>query len=577
MHAAGLGFIIMQKLKNRFRQLTNAVRYLARGDFSGLSRRLRWYQEEQKRVKLHRRVVSGDGRVWGILCTPHTLFIANAISRHLSTHGIDNEIMTGDLQDFGHDFYIVLCPQMFKRLPHPNKRAVFQLEQTVNSRWFTNEYVKILNESASVLDYSLSNIDFLSLKGIKYPKVHYLPIGAVQRADLEETYKKYDFVFYGDNLSSERRRIFLSRLKRKYKVKICNDLFEEEMYSIIRQAKAVINIHYYEGALLEMTRICECISLGVPVLSEGTLDQAEYPELEGAVRFFDEGSVESMMSAAADLIDNIETVNRAVCASVSRSAKRFDFMMDRFLVALGAIPASVILEKPIYAAQSSTFFALSLPETIDRRKVIAQALPKDCEVFDGIRHRTGWIGCGCSFNALSRYALNNDLKRLTVMEDDVILPDDFDGALLEVNQYLDSRKLDWDIFSGLMADIHPEVKVLSVEIIGTRTYVTIDKMTSMVFNIYNGGALRLLSEWNPLDGEIVTNTIDRYLENQNGLRVVVCLPFLVGYNEDAISTLWGVNNNQYLPMIERAEKKIERLVGDWRQEQSQLDDRERKK
>jgi len=553
----------MQKLKSRFRQLTNALRYLVRGDFSGLIRRVRRIQDEQSHVKLHRRLTAGDRRAWGIVCTPHTLFIANAISERLSKHGIVSEIMTGDLQDFGHDFYIVLCPQMFKQLPPSNKRVVFQLEQSVNSRWFTPEYMKILNESLCVLEYSLTNIDFLAQKGVQYPKVHYLPIGAVRKTDYNESPKKYDFVFYGDNLSSERRRLFLSALKRKYTVKIWNDVFGDEMYSIVRQAKAVINIHYYEDALLEMPRICECISLGVPVLSEGTLDQQEYPELQGAVRFFDEGSIDSMMSTAAKLLDDIETMNLAVRAAVSSSAARFDFMMDRFLVALGAIPASVILENPIFVQRESDFFALSLPETTERRKMIAQSLPKNCELFDGVRHRIGWIGCGCSFNALSRYAIAQDVERLTVMEDDAIIPNDFDSVLLEVNQYLDTRGADWDVFSGLMADIDPEAKVLSVEMVGTRTYVTIDRMTSMVFNIYNRSALKLLSSWNPLNDDAVTNTIDRYLEKREGLRVVVCLPFLVGYNEDVTSTLWGFNNNRYMPMIEKAEKEIEALVSTW--------------
>ncbi|WP_273727546.1 methyltransferase type 11 [Brucella gallinifaecis] len=564
----------MQKLKSRFRQLTNALRYLARGDFSGLVRRLRWYQEEQGNVKLHRRLTAGNRRAWGIVCTPHTLFIAQAISDRLSTHGIESEVLTGNLQDFDHDFYIILCPQMFKKLPPPNKRVVFQLEQSVNSRWFTPEYMKILNDSLCVLEYSLTNIDFLAQKGVQYPKVYYLPIGAVRKMDYRDSSKKYDFVFYGDNLSSERRRLFLSELSKKYKVKVCNNVFGEEMYSILRQAKAVINIHYYENALLEMPRICECISLGVPVLSEGTADQKEYPELQGAVRFFDEGSIESMISTAAELLDDIEVMKPAVRSAVSLSAARFDFMMDRFLVALGAIPASIMLENPIYVPAPSDFFALSLPETIERRKFVARSLPKNCELFDGVRHRIGWVGCGSSFNALSRYAIAHDVERLTVMEDDAIIPNGFDEVLLEINQYLDSRKADWDVFSGLMADIDPEVRVLSVEMVGSRTYVTIDRMISMVFNIYNRSALKLLSSWNPLNDDAATNTIDRYLQKQDGLRVVVCVPFLVGYNEDVTSTLWGFNNNRYMPMIKKAERDLEALVSKWQREQSALQNQE---
>ncbi len=559
----------MTKFASRFTQVTNALRYLARGDVSGLLRRLKWHGREYINVKLRRRLANGNGVVWGILCTPHTLFIARAISERLACHGIKSEIATAPPKRFDHDMYIVLCAQMFKRLPPAHKRIIFQLEQSVSSRWFTPQYMKTLTESLGVLEYSLTNIDFLAKNGLKYPNVHYLPIGArINRAfEGNKTPKKYDFVFYGDSLSSDRRRRFLEKLREKYSVRVCNDLFGDELYAVIRDARFVINIHYYEGALLEMPRICECISLGVPVLSEGTSDQHEYPELEGAIRFFDEGSVDSMMTQASELLNNPEASNEALERAVRVSAARFDFMMDRFLTAIGVVATDIILERPIYVARASNFFALSLPETIERRRTIAQSLPDGCELFDGIRHGLGWIGCGGSFNALSRYALQNDVGRLTVIEDDVQLPENFEDVLRELHAYLDTRKSNWDIFSGLMADVHPSASIISVDKFEGRTYVTIDKMTSTVFNIYNENALKILSRWDPLDANAVTNTIDRYLERQENLRVVVALPFVAGHKEDATSTLWGFQNERYTPMIAEAQGKIEAMVRSWQDAQ----------
>jgi hypothetical protein len=49
-----------------------------------------------------------------------------------------------------------------------------------------------------------------------------------------------------------------------------------------------------------------------------------------------------------------------------------------------------------------------------------------------------------------------------------------------------------------MADVHPNAKIISVDQAGGRTYVTLDKMTSTVFNIYNKSALQMISQWNPL-------------------------------------------------------------------------------
>lgn len=560
----------MPKLASRLRQMTNALRYLARGDVSGLFKRLKWYGREYNHVKLRRRLAHEDGIVWGILCTPHTLFIARAISDRLASHGIESEIVTGSLKSFDHDFYIVLCAQMFKHLPPANKRVIFQLEQSVSSRWFTPKYMKVLTDSLGVLEYSLANINFLAKNGLKYPKVHYLPIGASPNGAVAGSarFKKYDFVFYGDSLSSERRRRFLEKLQEKYSVKVCNDLFGSELYAVIQEAQAVINIHYYEGALLEMPRICECISLGIPVLSEGTSDQNEYPELEGAVKFFKEGSIDDMIISASEMLSNLEATNKALESAVSVSAARFNFMMDRFLAAIGVVPANVILNRPIYVARKSDFLALSLPETIERRRMIGQLLPDGCELFDGIRHSSSWIGCGSSFSALSRYALANDIAKMTVIEDDVDLPENFNVIFHEVNEYLNARNSGWDIFSGLMADVHPDTKILAVERVGDRTYVTIDKMMSCVFNIYNKSALEILSQWDPLDTDVVTNTIDKYLERCEGLRVVLALPFLAGHKENVTSTLWGFENERYSPMIAESQRKIAALVQDWERKQS---------
>lgn len=51
---------------------------------------------------------------------------------------------------------------MFKSLPPANKRVIFQLEQSVSSRWFTPQYMEILKDSLGVIEYSLTNIDFLA-------------------------------------------------------------------------------------------------------------------------------------------------------------------------------------------------------------------------------------------------------------------------------------------------------------------------------------------------------------------------------------------------------------------------------
>lgn len=547
-------------------RVRNAIRYLGRGDIKGLIQRLKFYRRERMLSEVHSSLSAVDGALWGIITTPHTIFVAKTIQERLSARGIDSEILMNTPKGVPHNIYIVLCAQMFDILPPPERRIIFQLEQSVSSRWFTKAYLNALKNSLAVLEYSLDNIQYLADKDIKYPHVTYLPIGTSikppETVALDE--KKYDFIFYGDSLSSKRRRKMLKALEENFRVKICNDLFGDEMAQLIRQAHAVVNIHYYENALLEMPRIQECISLGVPILSESSADQNDYPELGGAVAFFQEGSIDSMLKAAANMINHIADYSDEVMKSASSSSHRFTFMFDRFLVSLGVLPATAIFDAPIYLEKNSDFIGLSLPETINRRKVFIENKPADCAVFDGVRNIKGWIGCGSSFSALARYALAQNLDHITIIEDDALLPEDFHEKINIVKKYLKSNQCDWDIFSGMMASVHESAEVSNVEVYEGLTFVTINRMTSTVCNIYSKNALSILSEWDPMDLNVDRNTIDRYIENNNEIRIVVVLPFIAGHREELESTLWGFNNVRYAPMIAQSELRIQHLAEQWK-------------
>lgn len=498
---------------------------------------------------------------WGIMATQHTLFIAHLIAGRLQAHGWQADIMTEAPASFDHDMYVVICPQMFATLPPGPKRIPFQMEQSVSSRWFTDGYLEALRNSLAVLEYAMVNIDFMANKGIAHPHVHYLPIGASTNYGdaLPAPEKTCDILFYGDSLSSPRRREMIEALKPHFNVHVASEVFGRSMQDVIKQARLVINLHYYENALLEMPRIQECLSLGVPVVSESAQDQDDYPELLGAVRFFEQGSIPAMLEAVRAALAS-PVPPETVAESVALSARRFAFMFDRFLLAMGFLPASHASGMSLPLPHVIDRVALSLPETIARRQVFEAARPARCVVFDGIRSSPGWVGCGLSYATLARHAVQQGLSRLTIMEDDVLLPPDFELKMAVVHELLDARLGQWDVFSGIVAALHPEVKILSVEVFKGVTFVTINKMTSMVFNVYGEKALQLLASWDPMNRDVVTNTIDRFLEAQADLRIVVALPFFVGHREEVHSTLWGFQNTQYNDMIANSEQSLTSLV-----------------
>lgn len=500
-------------------------------------------------------------RRWCVMTTAHTLFLAEMVASNLRRHGCAVEVTTKSPESFIHDLYIVLCPQMFERLPPGERRICYQLEQSVSSRWFTPEYIGILENSRAVLDYSLTNLEFLAGKGIAYPHVFYLPIGAIDKPDSRPSGERYDILFYGDYKSSPRRRRFLEGLDEGFTVKIIDEVFGGEIHELIRRAKFVLNLHYYEGALLEMPRIQECLSLGTPVISELANDCHEYPALDGAVAFFEEGSVPAMNEAIANCLA-ADPDEDAVCRSVELSERNFEFMFDRFLIGQGFLSEGHVEQIQMPDVFESRMVSISLPETIERRRIFEAEGIEDCSIFNGIRKTPGWLGCGLSYKMLCAGALQQGKSSLTIIEDDVLLDSFFERRFATVKLYLDSLNGDWDIFSGVIASLHEEATVSHVEHFEGIDFVTLNKMTSMVFNIYNRWALQLIANWSPINLDVETNAIDRYLESAN-LKVIVAHPYIAGHREEVHSTLWNFKNTQYVDMIHESEMRLGRLKDAW--------------
>ena len=525
-------------------------------------------------------LLPGRNRRYGVLATAHTQFVAHGLAQVLRKAGFEVTVLQ-DVPPEGYvlDMYIVVCPQMFKQLPPGEKRIVFQMEQSVSPRWFTPEYLLILENSLSAWDYAPANLAFLESKGVRYPHTFLVPIGGV--ADYSQALQASgepvlqpaepvcDVLFYGD-VNAPRRQEMLQELQRHFTVRIEGNLFGDALRQAVRQARVVVNIHYYEGALLETTRIYECLSLGTPVVTESSADIDLYHALvdSGAVRVAPVGDAQALVKAVEQLLLQITTapaeVRQAVEQEVQRSGQQFEFMACRALYALGRIDTAkwdaLTQNQPL----PGDCMVLSMPETHRRRAHFMQetlpGLARDVAVFDGVRHSPGWLGCAMSYHYLARKALQAGVARIEVMEDDVEMPPDYALRRSKVDAWLQQHEGEWDIFAGLIAKIHPDTQVLDVQQRDGETFVVLDRMTSMVHNIYTQPALEALAQWDANIRDPHTNTIDTYLQTKAQMRVVTTLPFLVAHTTEMDSSLWGINNQEYLAVIYKAEQDLRQLV-----------------
>ena len=553
------------------RRARNALRYAAAGNWRELLQRVQHVKQqaaEQQRLERF----EGKTVCCGILCTPHTLFVAHALQSALARAGMPAEIVA-EADDYPLDLYFVVCPQMFKRLPPGERRVAFQMEQTVSSRWFTPDYLAVLENSLAALDYAQTNLANLADYGIAYPHVFLLPIGGIANyaqwlggpAQADES---CEVLFYGDANAPRRKRL-LKVIGQHFKLRVVGNAFGADMRRALAGAQVVVNLHYYEGALLETTRIFECLSLGKAVVSEKSVDQAEHTDLEQVVRFADIDDAQGLVAAIQDaLAEQSSEAGRAQydqrrLAVVQASQQRFDFMLFRLLLAwrMLSYPQFRALSAPGQAMAPR--LALSLPETTTRRQAFELVRPDGVKVFDGLRYSPGWIGCAMGYKYMAERALEQGIPWLEIMEDDVEFRPDHEERRAVVMAYLEENANDWDVFAGLMAEVHPETQVLKVDKVGAQTFVTIDRMISAVCNIYAPKAQRLLAQWDETNQDAQTNTIDRFVQLQGGLRVVVALPFLVGHQEALDSSLWGISNVRYSQLIEDAEAKLGDLVEQW--------------
>ena len=493
-----------------------------------------------------------------ILVTPHTQFVAHLLESTLCKYGFVIDVSVGECHTYSDDVHIVICPQMFKVLP--NRYIAFQMEQSVSSRWFTDEYIRTLQDSYAILDYSLQNIGFLQDKDVSYKQLFWMPIGAYPNyKDYLLSSKRWDgslseqaeVVFYGDP-NNDRRMMYLNALKEKFKVKIISEKFGNELYRELLSAKVVVNIHYYENALLETTRIFECLSLGLQVVSEESSDMIQYTGLDKYVSFVKMGDVDQMIDKVAELLEKNQSSSRPV----EPNDKATTFYLSRMLLSLDMIGFEQFHQVCGFDSitpNAMNMYCLGLPENIQRRQSFMNDNQYQIDVFDGLRHSVGWVGCGLSYKYLMTYAKERGLDYIIVCEDDVEFPANFTEKLAEIMDYLKQTPHNWDVFSGLIADLHHTTQILRIDAYKNNEYIYIDKMTSMVFNIYNKSFFEKISCWDNLDTDVETNTIDRYIEMHGGLRVVTTSPFLVGHKEDQTSSLWGFNNSNYSDMFSKTQ------------------------
>lgn len=147
------------------------------------------------------------------------------------------------------------------------------------------EYLDLLAHQA-VVDYDARNVAAYSSEPDSVPIVPMLYAPYLREANpLPLEQRPIDLLFVGS--MNPRRQALIDRIESAgVSVSVFDHpLYGDERDQFIRQAKAVLNVHFYESGRFEQVRVAHCLSLGTPVIAELTPAAPPNPAFDPCVHW----------------------------------------------------------------------------------------------------------------------------------------------------------------------------------------------------------------------------------------------------------------------------------------------------
>lgn len=160
----------------------------------------------------------------------------------------------------------------------PSNVVLYNFEQLHReSTWTREAYLKAL-ANRPYWDYSQYNIS--AIKRL-YPlaTAEFVPVGyASCLTRLEPALEDIDVLFYG-SVNERRNRVFEQLRRKGIKLHTAFGVYGRERDELIRRAKIILNLHYYESHILEVVRVSYPMANRKAVVCEYGSDTEMHPAL----------------------------------------------------------------------------------------------------------------------------------------------------------------------------------------------------------------------------------------------------------------------------------------------------------
>jgi len=235
-----------------------------------------------------------------IISTNYTLLFSQKLKEYLKTFDIRCVIYTNIYHSLivkaqkDKNLYllfvgtITLLNENINYLP-PNKYIIYQIEQLNQNKFYYNSLsqnmINLMLTSYAIYDYSIVNLDYYPafMRSIVKIVIPYIPYNPYKFEILENILRednKKNILFIG-TLNTRRTNI-LNNLKNHiisqnldYNLIIFQKLFNNELKELFKTCSYVLNLHYYDNAILEVFRFEDVIPYNVKILSEEPGNKSE--------------------------------------------------------------------------------------------------------------------------------------------------------------------------------------------------------------------------------------------------------------------------------------------------------------
>jgi hypothetical protein len=479
-----------------------------------------------------------------IVTSPIIITCAIMLQNALKTLGLSSEVIFDITTNYSDDyFYIILfTPSMFI----PKNFIFWQIEQTsnvesTNIKFDAHCYNK-LNKCVSIFEISPNNISHYKpyikdteCKKIRYNQLPFSNIYNLNTAIIDEY--DYDIVFYGAS-SSRREKItnkLQSTLGSKYRMRFLFGVSPEERDTILKKTKLLLNIHYYESAMLECERFNIAINCNCLILSENCIGDNQNKK---NYECFDKLLIDNATSDISELtikpiVDLIEYNLRDSVFFLKKQKyieekKKLEdigiYYLHKNLLSLNIFNS---LDLNIDFKITDSVYCLSLIEDDSRyTKMMTQNNVPKHSIFPAFKHTNGKVGCAMSYCTLLNNCKKQNVESITIFEDDVAFNDTFNARHSIVKEFL--NKIEWDLFNGYCCFIDSYIDIEEYYIYKGVVIIKLHKSVGMVFNIYNKSifndeSLNCNNYYNKLS---LVNQIDQQLQTTRN-RTFICYPQLV--------------------------------------------------